>query len=124
MAAMKDKAVTLHGEGNNCAQSVLLSAAEYTGMDEKTAAALSAPFGGGMRCGEMCGAVSGALMAVGLCCAGDKDQIAALTQELCAEFKDGFGYLRCSDLKGDRSNCDSYIARAAEIAEEIIKSNK
>lgn len=60
------RALDYHNNGFNCAQSVFAACCEYTGMDEKTALALSAGFGGGARSGELCGAVTGAVMAEGL----------------------------------------------------------
>ena len=60
------KAGELFLGGCNCAQSVFLAFTDVTGMDRKTAAKLSAPFGGGMgRMREVCGAVSGMLMVLG-----------------------------------------------------------
>ena len=54
-------------EGYNCAQSVLLAFGDVTGLDENTAAMLSSSFGGGLgRMREVCGAVSGAAMVLGL----------------------------------------------------------
>ena len=43
------KAGELFLGGCNCAQSVFLAFTDVTGMDRKTAAKLSAPFGGGIR---------------------------------------------------------------------------
>lgn len=60
------RALDYHKNGYNCAQSVFAACCEYTGMDEKTALAISAGFGGGARSGELCGAVTGAIMAEGL----------------------------------------------------------
>ncbi|MFW6363247.1 MAG: C-GCAxxG-C-C family protein, partial [Spirochaeta sp.] len=37
-----------------------------TGMDRETALKISSGFGGGMRCGEVCGAVTGGLMTLGM----------------------------------------------------------
>ena len=127
----KEKALALHTEGFNCAQSVLAACAEYVGIDEKQALAISGPFGGGMRCGEMCGAVSGGLMAVGLCCPFDdadnaeaKAKIAMLAKQFTGEFKENMGNLRCLDLKKDGVPCDKLIAYAAELTEKIINLNK
>lgn len=54
-------------KGYNCAQSVLLAFSDVTGLDEKTAAMLSSSFGGGLgRLREVCGALSGAAMVLGL----------------------------------------------------------
>ncbi len=54
-------------EGYNCAQSVLFSFCDELGLDVDNAFMLSCGFGGGMgRMGEVCGAVSGGIMALGL----------------------------------------------------------
>ncbi|MBQ7381204.1 MAG: C_GCAxxG_C_C family protein, partial [Clostridia bacterium] len=54
-------------EGYNCAQAVLLAFGDLTELDNETLAKLASPFGGGMgRMREVCGAVSGMLMAKGL----------------------------------------------------------
>lgn len=128
---IQEKALAFHAQGYNCAQSVLLACAGYTGLDEKTALAISAPFGGGMRCGEMCGAVAGGLMALGLCCpfcdAADKNaknEIASLARVFSAEFKEQLGCLRCLDLKGAGVSCERCIACGAEIAKKLIENNK
>jgi len=50
----------------NCAQAVLTAFSDELGLDKVTALKVSTCFGGGMRCGEVCGAVTGALMAIGM----------------------------------------------------------
>lgn len=50
----------------NCAQSVFYAFAVDVGIDKETALKVSACFGGGMKCGEVCGAVTGSLMALGM----------------------------------------------------------
>ncbi len=53
--------------GYGCAQAVLLAFEDVTGLDKSTAAAMASSFGGGMgRMREVCGAVSAALMVLGL----------------------------------------------------------
>ena len=52
----KEKATALHMRGFNCAQSVLGALGEYTGLDEATALSVACGFGGGVSCGEICGA--------------------------------------------------------------------
>ena len=128
---MADRAVELHFEGYNCAQAVLASAGEFTGLDEKDALAIAAGFGGGLRCGEVCGAVSGAVMALGRvfpfndCADTDaKEKIAELSRRFCAEFKSRFGALRCEDIVGERAHCNEYISAAAEMLESIIENTK
>ncbi|MBR3107544.1 MAG: C_GCAxxG_C_C family protein [Clostridia bacterium] len=54
-------------EGYNCAQAVFCAFRDLTGMELNAAARLSSSFGGGMgRLREVCGTVSGALLALGM----------------------------------------------------------
>ncbi len=81
--------------GYGCAQAVLLAFEDVTGLEPATAAALASSFGGGMgRMREVCGAVSGALMVLGLAVGytdpGDpaaKSRHYALVREFAARFK-------------------------------------
>ena len=51
----------------NCAQSVFAACAPREGLSEEACLAVAGPFGAGMgRMGEVCGAVTGALMAIGV----------------------------------------------------------
>ena len=127
----KEKATAYHLRGFNCAQSVLCSCGAYTGLEEENALALSAGFGGGLRCGEVCGAVSGGVMAVGLCCRytdehdlQTKEHIAALSRELTGRFRERFGALRCEEIMGDKSRCPEYIEYMAALTEQTIQKIK
>jgi len=53
-------------KGFDCAQIVLSYASEILDIDNETANKVAACFGAGMFEGETCGAVTGALMAIGL----------------------------------------------------------
>ncbi|MGI5976547.1 MAG: C-GCAxxG-C-C family protein [Candidatus Limivicinus sp.] len=128
---VKTESARLHDCGFNCAQSVLCSNREYTGIDDSKALALAGGFGGGVRCGEICGALSGAVMAVG--CANPyndaedteaKEKIAELAVRCTSEFKEKFNNVRCQDLKNAGHSCDELITYAAEMAEKIIQENK
>ena len=128
---VKEKATAFHESGFNCAQSVLGALGEYTGMDEKNAMAITGGFGGGVRCGEICGAVSGGVMALGLAFphsdSGDaqaRKKISALAGEYTAEFTKKYGCIRCQDLKHNRISCSELIEHAAELAERTILNNK
>ena len=127
---VSEKAVLLHGQGYNCAQSVLAACGEYTGMDEKTALAVSAGFGGGARSGELCGAISGAIMANGLAFpfndasdAEAKQKIAQIATRCVDIAREKYGRVRCAELKGN-INCSEIITIMAEAAEEIINKEK
>ena len=74
--SIQESAIAYHGQGYNCAQSVLAALQEETGLDENTAKRVAAGFGGGVRCGEICGSITGAVMAFGL--AADQAKLALL----------------------------------------------
>lgn len=80
-------------EGIDCSQVVAGAMAEALNMDEKQLRKMSACFGGGMMCGETCGAVTGALMVLGLKYGhdteGDQAQ-KAIMQEKVAAFKEAY----------------------------------
>ena len=129
--SIRETATEFHDRGFNCAQSVLCACGRYTGLTEDTALAVSCGFGGGLRCEEVCGAVSGGVMALGLVFpymregdAAAKDRIAELAKAYTAAFQARFGHLRCEQLKGDKSNCPVYIEYAAELAEKMIQETK
>lgn len=93
-------------KGYNCGQAVLLAFSDLTGLDEKTALKISAPFGGGVgRMREICGTVSGMLMVAGLLfydadhvTAAEKSALYAREQELAARFRKKFGSIVCREL--------------------------
>ena len=56
-----DKAMQLRNETpmvSNCAQTIMRSYADELGMTEQQAAAIGCNFGGGMKCGGTCGAIT------------------------------------------------------------------
>ena len=82
-----------------------------------------------MRCGEMCGAVSGAIMALGAASDGNgkpAGEVSAQVKKLTAAFREKYGYLRCSDLLRDakQQRCNEFIGVCAGLAEELLKENK
>ena len=62
----REEAAKLFMKGIDCSQIVAGQFTEEIGMDKDTLRKMSASFGGGMMCGETCGAVTGALMVIGL----------------------------------------------------------
>ena len=93
-------------DGYNCSQAVFLAFAPELGMDRDAAARLSSPFGGGMgRLREVCGAVSGMLMAAGALYGYDtpgddtvKGELYTLVQELAGQFREAHDTLLCREL--------------------------
>lgn len=115
-------AVSYHPLGNNCAQCVLKACADHTGLDDETAFAVANGFGGGLRSGEVCGAISGGVMAIGL--AAQKKgltKINAIITEYVSEFEKEYGNVRCSDLKSNKVPCDELIRFGAETADRYIR---
>lgn len=91
----------------NCAQSVLGAFADRYGLDRATAFRIATPFGGGIgRSGLLCGAVSGAIMVIGLARGTTvydkpkKDACYALAREFQERFTALHGSLTCPGLLG------------------------
>ena len=60
------KALEYHKKGYNCAQAVACSFCEEFGVDEETMFRISEGFGFGMGMMDICGAVTGMFMVMGL----------------------------------------------------------
>lgn len=77
-------------QGIDCSQVVTGRFADRMGMEEDDARKMSSCFGGGMMCGETCGAVTGALMVIGMSFGhsrkGDQEQKQIMSEKV-AEFK-------------------------------------
>ena len=109
MTHHKQKAKDLFESGAQCAQATFGALGDVTGLTLDDALALSASFGGGIgRMREVCGALSGVLMAVGMhfgryplgdeSTAANKDRHYRLTQYVSAEFKRKVGSIYCYKL--------------------------
>lgn len=103
----EQKARELFKSGYNCSQSVFAAYAERYGIDFETALKLSSSFGGGMgRLREVCGAVSGMFMVLGLAkgyCDNDynsKKEHYKRVQYLAQEFEKLNGSIVCRELLG------------------------
>lgn len=145
METHAERAARLFREGCNCAQSVFVAYCDWTGFDREKAIRLSASFGGGMgRLREVCGALSGALMALGMLRAplDPTDRAAkaahyARVQALGHAFRAHNGSLLCRDLLGDQAGsgyvpderteayyqsrpCERLIYDAAHLLERMI----
>ncbi len=94
--------------GYNCTQSVFCVFARELGLNEDLALKISQPLGGGMcRMREVCGAVSGMLLALGLNEGSSnvsdknaKDRIYGIGQKLSAQFREHNGSIECRELLG------------------------
>jgi C_GCAxxG_C_C family probable redox protein len=140
-----ERSVVLFDQDYSCSQSLLLAYAPRLGIDASMAARIAAPFAGGMgRLGWTCGAVSGALMVIGLQFDHDspydeeaKQQLYRRVREFITRFKERYGTILCRELVGhdistpeglDRARaegvfddrCPNFVRDAAEIVGEIL----
>lgn len=90
--------------GYNCCETVLLSFSEMLDVDCEVIPNIATPFGGGI-CDRkhMCGALSGAVMAIGLKHGrndpkGDRDSSSARTKRLVGKFVQKYGSANCRDI--------------------------
>lgn len=136
------QAVRLFQDGLYCAESVLKTLAQRQGVDDPQLTAMATGFCGGLsRTAGPCGAVTGAVMGLGLAlgrsdAAGSAQPAYQATQTLLRRFGDEFGATNCADLLGCHlgtpegrqafnegqmhRRCATYTGRAAELAAEII----
>ena len=118
--------VTLAGDlflqGYNCAQAVAVAFCDGTGMDQKLAAKMAAPFGGGMgRMREVCGAVSGMFMVLGTLYGYDnsdaestKKALYTQVQALAEQFRAENGRLICREILKNPPSDPNPSPRTAE----------
>lgn len=138
------KAVELFHAGCNCAQAVAAAFCDVTGLDEKTAARMASAFGGGIgRMREVCGAVSGMYMVLGLLYGYDDPKDDATkkvlyhdVQQLAEKFRSECSSIICREiLKNPPSDpnptprteefylkrpCDRMVYTAARLLDEFI----
>ena len=136
-----------HEEGFNCCQSVVAAFSDRTGLSEQDGFNVGGGFGAGAQTGELCGAVTGAVMTLGLLHpvdptdpVGSKKRTGALGKEFQSRFKERFEHLRCEDLirgkyvpddatpaareMGLTGCCPILIVTAVELLEEMIREGK
>lgn len=143
----EEKALNYFSSNFNCSQSVLAAFSGEVGIEEKTALMLATNFGGGARKAEMCGAVSGALMVLGMMfghCESENNDAKSRAYRISEQFMNRFieknGSVVCRDLLGYdltlpddkkiiaeknlfKTRCPELIASAVQVLEEIISEN-
>ena len=115
-------AADLFLEGYNCAQAVAVAFCDLTGMDKKLAAKLASGFGGGMgRMREVCGAVSGMFMVLGILYGYDnsdddshKKELYKQVQALAEQFKEENGSIICREILKNPPSDPTPSPRTAE----------
>ncbi|MHA2408174.1 MAG: C-GCAxxG-C-C family protein [Candidatus Ranarchaeia archaeon] len=138
-----EEAVKTFQQGFTCAQAVLSAFGLDYGLSRNLALKIGTPFGAGFaRRGDTCGAVTGAMMVIGLEYGRTRieDEEAKLktykkTQEFLQRFEDRHGSIDCRDLLGyDVSKpeelavvakeglCDELCPEFVRVAAEILKN--
>ncbi|MFW9821667.1 MAG: C-GCAxxG-C-C family protein [Candidatus Thorarchaeota archaeon] len=139
------KAASYFADGFSCSQAILATYGPDYGLDKELAFKLATGFGGGIgRLGKTCGAVSGAIMVIGLKYGRSKiddleskDKTYELVQKFIEKFTKINGSTACSKLlncdistkEGIRyaqennlfkTLCPEFVKSSAEILEEIL----
>lgn len=139
-----ESAVETFKSGFNCCQSIISVYGPDLGLNKDLALLISSGFGGGLgRSGEVCGAVTGAIMVLGLksgytIFSNDaKEKIYSIVRDFIAIYKERNNSILCRDLLGvDMGTpegkklvhekgltailCPKFIKDSAEILEEIL----
>lgn len=142
------KALEYYANNFNCSQGVFTTYATEVGLDEALALKLATNFGGGERKGELCGAVAGALMVLGLRCGHcdsadieGKANAYAISGEFMNRYIEANGSVVCRELLGyditktedweiiKQQNlfkilCPKMIESATKILDEMIAEGK
>lgn len=134
MGKKQKKALEFHKKGYNCAQAVACTFSEEFGIREEDAFRMAEAFGLGMGQMDMCGAITGMLMVIGMENSIGNLQNGAPTKAdtyrkaalYTKKFREKNGSSYCRDLKGAKSgiplcSCDQCIADAVDLAEEYLR---
>lgn len=133
----QQNAIEYHKNGYNCAQAVVCSFCEDFGIDEEMLFRLSEGFGFGMGMREVCGALSGMFMVIGLENSVGNPQKGEITKadtykkvrEYAQKFQEKNGSMYCRELKAkidgkQAVSCEQCIADAVALTEEYLLTKK
>jgi C_GCAxxG_C_C family probable redox protein len=138
-------AASLHQDGFRCSQALLGAYSEELGLNKEVAMKIATGFGAGIcRQGDVCGAITGAVMVIGLKYGQTnledekaKDVTYYLVEEFIERFKSRHKYTNCRELsecdlstpegsrrfrdeKINQTVCNKFIEDAAEILNELL----
>lgn len=122
---MKDKALKNYQNGCNCAQAILKTFSQQLEIGDETAMKLASGLGVGMYSGETCGAVSAALIALGLKHGGSDrskgKEVFKRVKEYESLFKEKNLSMNCRELKSiHKKDCRELVQDSARILEELL----
>lgn len=117
----------------NCSESMLRGMNDYYQLKlDDQALKLAAGFGGGLYAQDVCGCLTGAVMALGALRVKDQAKTTANftdeVQQLYEAFRDEYGHVDCAVLRQTQRDpvlgCAAFIHRVADFFEEIIKESE
>ena len=111
----------------NCCQAVLIPFAAEMGITEEQAYKMGAHFGSGMRHGSTCGAITGALMVLGML--GYDEQTATA---LLRSTRQSHGALDCATLLRTsheagiprKQHCDGLVFEMVQTVEKLLEEKQ
>ncbi|HEY8891366.1 MAG TPA: C-GCAxxG-C-C family (seleno)protein [Clostridium sp.] len=110
-------------QGYNCAESVIKAFNEEN--DANIPISIASPFGTGMMVGSTCGAVTGALMALGTLKGREevttKNESRKYTKEIMNKVKEKYGTFECLQLKKQGVSCNEIIEYTYNVLKECVK---
>lgn len=86
--------------GLYCSQAVFGAFCENYGVDKEVAFKISCGLNSGVRCAGICGAVSGAVLVIGLKYGNDKTKCNSQTEEFVKRFREINGDTICCNILG------------------------
>ena len=124
------KKIEEYREDYSCSQATLMGICEVAGMPTEELALLAKGFSGGIGgtfSEGTCGAVTGALMVLGIAFGySDKNDLEHknLSNRMASDFmdlfKNNFNSYLCKEIIKDRPTCGMYVKFSVEAVEEII----
>jgi len=135
MENKREKAMEMFASGYNCAQAVFATFADEVGLDKEQALLLASSFGGGFaQMREVCGALSGMFMVMGLK-EGYSDpnpeakaNFYKVLREMQSQFSEKHKSINCARLLKDADDaglpkpCGELVGIAAEITQKRLES--
>ena len=115
------EAVSVFESGFNCAQAIVRTYGPDYGLSVLDSLKVSCGFGGGMRRGDTCGAVTGALMVLGLrygpkdvSDASAKNDVYSRVTEFCRRYEARWDSIICRELLGCDISTEEGMKKARE----------
>lgn len=128
---LEEKAREYYKKGYNCAESMIRAGNDVYGLhlhdqDMK----MIAGFGGGLQCGDVCGALTGAICIISSkyveTKAHDSSILRPLTLQLVQAFQKEMGSRLCMQIKpkfyDKELHCENTVGTAAGVLEKVIQN--